>query len=182
MKFYYDTKSVRVQEKKNQLLHYTPTTLPLRDDGRKVKNLVLSDGEIAALDVSQRTPSVPKELRTFTNSEDNIREHWSNFRGKSFAERTDHDFHTTEHCVSFPLNVSKEDKVTATIICPHAEDFFHLVLGDAPVTLVPYCLTADNQRHCSSSEACVTLRKRASASKVNRHWIGGIREALMGSL
>jgi hypothetical protein len=30
-------------------------------------------------------------------------------------------------------------------------------------------------RDAQSSAACVTLRRRASASKVSRHWIGGMR-------
>jgi hypothetical protein len=38
-------------------------------------------------------------------------------------------------------------------------------------------LTALGVTH-SSSAAWVTLRKRASASNVSRHWMGGMREAL----
>jgi hypothetical protein len=39
-------------------------------------------------------------------------------------------------------------------------------------------LTALGVTH-SSSAVCVTLRRRASASKVSRHWMGGIRRAAL---
>ena len=39
-------------------------------------------------------------------------------------------------------------------------------------------LTALGVTH-NSSAACVTLRRRASVSNVSRHWMGGIRAAVM---